>query len=80
MVPGFAARAGFVVASYRDEAEGTLAAEPDGKQAMTRVVLRPTDRLDGPRADARSWPTCTTRAHEECFIANSVKSEVVIEP
>ncbi len=75
-----AARAGFVAATYRDEAEGTLAPNPDGKQAMTRVTLRPridwTDRAptSGELADLHH------KAHEECFIANSVKSEVVIEP
>jgi len=74
-----AARAGFVAETYRDEAEGTLAPGPDGKQVMTRVVLRPriawTDRA--PSADELA--DLHHRAHEECFIANSVKSEVVIE-
>ncbi len=56
-----AARAGFVAATYRDEAEGTLAPGPDGKQTMTRVMLRPRDRVDRPpRRPRRSWRTCTS--------------------
>jgi len=77
----FAARAGFLVASYRDEAEGTLAAGPDGRQMMTRVVLRPRIEFTG---DRRPTPAQLAelheKTHEACFIANSVKSEVVIEP
>jgi organic hydroperoxide reductase OsmC/OhrA len=75
-----AARAGFVVASYADEAEGTLAEGPSGKQVMTRVVLRPKIVFTGerqPTLDELAGLHHT--AHEECFIANSVKSEIVIE-
>lgn len=75
-----AARAGFVAASYRDEADGTLAPGPDGKQTMTRVTLRPRIDWTGAAPTAAELADLHQRAHEECFIANSVKSEVVIEP
>lgn len=76
-----AARAGFTVASYRDAAEGTLAKREDGKLVMTRVVLRPAVTFAGDRQPTRDeLDHLHHRAHEECFIANSVKTEVVIEP
>jgi organic hydroperoxide reductase OsmC/OhrA len=75
-----AARAGFVAATYRDEADGTLAPGPDGKQAMTRVTLRPRIDWTGAAPTAEALADLHQRAHEECFIANSVKSDVVIEP
>jgi organic hydroperoxide reductase OsmC/OhrA len=74
-----AARAGFVAQTYRDEAEGTLAPGPDGKQVMTLVVLRPRIAWSGREPSADELADLHHRAHEECFIANSVKSDVVIE-
>jgi organic hydroperoxide reductase OsmC/OhrA len=75
-----AARAGFTVATYRDAAEGTLAKGEGGKQVMTRVVLRPEVTFAGDRQPTRAeHEALHHKAHEECFIANSVKSEVVVE-
>ena len=74
-----AARAGFVAETYRDEADGTLAPGPDGKQAMTRIVLRPRIAWIERAPTAEELADLHRRAHEECFIANSVKSEVLIE-
>jgi organic hydroperoxide reductase OsmC/OhrA len=75
-----AARAGFVVERYDDEAEGTLAPGPSGKQVMTRVVLRPRIVFGGDRQPTPDELSALHEtAHEECFIANSVKSEIVIE-
>ena len=77
----FAARAGFQVEAYRDEAEATLATDPEGRQMVTRVVLRPDVTFVGER---RPTPDELAhlhhQAHDACFIANSVKSEVLIEP
>ena len=76
----FARRGGFVVDSYVDEAEGILDKRDDGKMAMTRVTLRPNIAFSG-----ASPPTTDQiaelhhRAHEACFIANSVTTEVIIE-
>lgn len=75
-----AARAGFVVASYVDAAEGTLGRIAPGKMAMTRVALRPVVEFAG---DKRPAPEELERlhhaAHADCFIANSVTTEVVVE-
>jgi organic hydroperoxide reductase OsmC/OhrA len=76
-----AARAGFVCESYRDEAEGVLEAGPEGKEMMTRVVLRPKVAFAyGKTPTAEQLARLHHEAHEACFIANSVKSEVLIEP
>jgi organic hydroperoxide reductase OsmC/OhrA len=75
-----AARAGFAVASYRDEAEGTLGKTAAGKTAMTRVVLRPVIAFAGETRPTRDDIAALHHdAHEACFIANSVTSEVVVE-
>ena len=76
-----AARAGWVVDSYRDEATGTLARNAEGHQAMTRVVLRPAVRFaPGKVPTVEELQALHHRAHASCFIANSVKTEVVCEP
>ncbi|MFI4936340.1 MAG: OsmC family protein [Caulobacterales bacterium] len=75
-----AARAGFVVGAYRDEALGTMETDAEGKMSMTRVVLRPKiDFIGERRPTPQELDHLHHRAHEECFIANSVKSEVVVE-
>jgi organic hydroperoxide reductase OsmC/OhrA len=76
-----AAKRGFVVDSYRDTAVGVLAKDSAGKLAMTRVTLRPEVRFV---SDKRPTPeealALHHQAHEECFIANSVRTEVRCEP
>ncbi len=75
-----AARAGFAVTSYRDEAEGTLDKGPEGKLVMTRVVLRPAVAFSGAPPTPEQLAGLHHTAHEECFLANSVKTQVVVEP
>jgi organic hydroperoxide reductase OsmC/OhrA len=76
-----AARAGFVCESYADEAEGVLETGPEGKEMMTRVVLRPKAVFAEGKAPApEELARLHHEAHDACFIANSVKSEVAIEP
>lgn len=75
-----AARAGFVVTSYADEAEGTLGRIAPGKFAMTRVVLRPRIEFAGDkRPSAEELHALHEASHADCFIANSVTTEVVVE-
>jgi organic hydroperoxide reductase OsmC/OhrA len=75
-----ARRAGFLVSAYRDEAEGTLARVSRGKMAVTRVVLRPAITWTGEkRPSAQELDALHHEAHELCFIANSVTTEVVVE-
>lgn len=74
-----AAVRGFEVAEYVDEAEGTLARNAEGKMAMTRVVLRPRVSFRGRQPTAAELAMLHERAHQGCFIANSVKTEVIID-
>ena len=71
-----AARKRITVEAYDDDAVGTLEKE-GGKLWLTRVVLRPKVRCD---ADAATLDQIHHLAHEACFIANSVKTEVTVEP
>ncbi len=76
-----AARRGFVVESYRDEAIGVMAKDASGKIAMTQVTLRPDVRLAGDKQlTDEELAAIHHEAHDECFIARSVKTEVRCEP
>jgi len=75
----FAAQAGLTVSAYRDEAEGTLAKGDDGRWRMTRVALRPQITFPHRRPTPAELDDLHHRAHEACFIANSVTTEVVVE-
>ena len=74
----FAQRAGLVVDSYVDEADGVLG-DLDGRQAMTRVTLRPRVEWGGEAPPDEKIAELHHQAHEACFIANSVKTEVRVE-
>ncbi|HVM23624.1 MAG TPA: OsmC family protein [Sphingomicrobium sp.] len=76
----FARRAGLVVDSYVDEAEGVLGKADGGKMAMTRVTLRPRIAWGGDAPDEATIAELHHKAHEACFIANSVTTEVTVEP
>lgn len=71
--------AGFVVTAYRDAAEGVMEANAEGRMAVTRVTLRPQITYDGPSPTGVERDRLHHEAHEECFIANSVKTEVTVE-
>ena len=75
----FARRAGFVIDNYADEAEGELAKGADGKMAMTRVTLHPRVTWADNRPEEAALADLHHRAHEACFIANSVTTEVTVE-
>jgi len=76
-----AAKQRHVVDTYEDRAEGVMEKNAQGKLAMTKVTLRPLVVFSGtPQPDAVQLAALHHRAHEECFIANSVRTEVVIEP
>jgi organic hydroperoxide reductase OsmC/OhrA len=76
-----AARKRYVVDAYRDEAVGILAKDVAGNLAITKVTLRPQVRFDGePQPNPEELRQLHDRAHHACFIANSVKTEVVVEP
>ena len=73
-------RAGHALASYEDEAEGTLEKCGDGKVRITRVTLRPRIGWAGEAPDETALVSLHHQAHENCFIANSITAEVVVEP
>jgi organic hydroperoxide reductase OsmC/OhrA len=76
-----AAKAGHVVERYTDHAEGEMTKNPQGKLWVSRVVLRPEVHFAPGRAPTRAaLDALHHAAHDECFIANSVRSEVVCEP
>lgn len=75
-----AAKRGFVVESYRDEAYGVMEKNPAGKLAFSRITLRPTIQfLAGKTPSAEELDTLHHRAHDECFIANSLTCAIVVE-
>jgi len=75
----FARRDGWTVDSYHDEAEGLMEKRPDGRMAITRVTLRPRIIWHGAAPDEGDIAALHHRAHEACFIANSVTTEVTID-
>ena len=71
-----AAERKYVIDSYIDEAVGIMAKNTEGKLAMTEVTLRPhvgCEISESELADLHH------QAHEQCFIANSVKTKVTVE-
>lgn len=76
-----AAKKGWVIDDYEDEAVGTLEKDGDGRLAVTRVVLRPRIAFAaGSAPDADALTRLHESAHRNCFIANSVKTAVTVEP
>ena len=65
----------WVVDRYVDEAVGVL-----DKTWISQVTLRPRVSFAGTPPSAQEHAALHERAHEKCFIANSVKSEVRVEP
>ena len=76
---GLAREAGFDAASYRDEASGRMGKDERGRMAFTRIVLRPEIEWVGEGPDAEALARLHHAAHEACFIANSLRCEVVVE-
>jgi organic hydroperoxide reductase OsmC/OhrA len=76
-----ASRRGFCVDRYHDAAVGVMAKNARGKYAITEVTLRPDVTFSGARVpDRETLEKLHHEAHEECFIANSVTTEVRVEP
>jgi organic hydroperoxide reductase OsmC/OhrA len=77
----FARRAGFRIDSYEDNVEGVLAKDAQGKMSMTVVTLRPKIVFSGDKMPTPAdLDELHHKSHEACYIANSVKSEVRVEP
>jgi organic hydroperoxide reductase OsmC/OhrA len=73
------AKAGFNAASYTDEAVGEMTTTPDGKQWVSKITLDPQIEWTGDKLPSEDDITeIHHEAHKICFIANSIRSEVVI--
>jgi len=66
------------VRSYRDEAVGVLEKDDRGRLAVTRVTLSPAIEWGGDAPEQATVDRLHHQAHEHCFIANSVLTEVVV--
>jgi organic hydroperoxide reductase OsmC/OhrA len=74
-----AARSRFVVDAYEDRALGTIKTDERGRQSIARIVLHPKIRFSGPRTpDAAQVERMHLEAHEQCYIANSLRSEITV--
>ncbi|CAN0595837.1 unnamed protein product [Ectocarpus sp. 12 AP-2014] len=73
----FAMRDGLRVSSYRDQATGALKND-QGRVWIPRVDLNITVGFDGQRPDAMRHQALHDKAHHACFIANSVKTEIIV--
>jgi organic hydroperoxide reductase OsmC/OhrA len=76
----FAARAGFVIDRYEDEAVGEMGKNAAGKTAMLKVRLRPKIAWVEKTPSAAELDALHHKSHDACYIANSVTAEIVIEP
>ncbi|HEY7204363.1 MAG TPA: OsmC family protein [Methylomirabilota bacterium] len=75
-----ARKAGFLVERYEDDAVGVLRKNERGAIWVSRVTLRPRIAYrDETRPSAEEIDRLHHLAHEQCFIANSVKTEISIE-
>jgi organic hydroperoxide reductase OsmC/OhrA len=76
-----AAARGFCVDDYSDTAAGVMGHNATGRVAMVRVTLHPRVVFSGASQPSRAdIVQLHVQAHEECFIANSVTTEVRCEP
>ena len=76
-----AAKKRYVVDDYQDEAVGVLGKDASGRLAITKVTLRPRVTFGGEKLPGdEEFRRLHDQAHHACFIANSVKTEVVVEP
>ncbi|MDO8799486.1 OsmC family protein [Phenylobacterium sp.] len=71
--------AGFLAVRYQDAAEGIMEEIAPGRLALTKVWLRPAITWQGDTPTAQQLDQLHHEAHDECYIANSVKTQVIVE-
>jgi len=75
-----AAKRKYVVDSYLDDAVGIMEQDNDGNISMTKVTLRPCVEFSGAKQPTMAQlEKMHHQSHQQCFIANSVKTEIVTE-
>jgi len=72
--------AGLDVASYDDDAEGEMGRIGPGRMALTRITLRPEITFAGAPPPDGQLEALHHQAHERCFIANSLTTEIIVAP
>jgi organic hydroperoxide reductase OsmC/OhrA len=75
-----ARHAGFVVDAYDDTAEGVMERLEAGRWWIAKVTLRPRIVFSGRQPTSVELDELHHKAHDACFIANSVKTTVLVEP
>jgi organic hydroperoxide reductase OsmC/OhrA len=76
-----AQKGGYVVDSYADDAVGVMTKNARGKLFVSKISLRPRIAFSGSKQpSAAELADLHHHAHEECYIANSVLTEMVVEP
>jgi organic hydroperoxide reductase OsmC/OhrA len=75
-----AAKRGLVINRYQDAAEGVMTKNEQGRFWVSEVTLHPRIDWEGDAPDAAAQEELHHLAHEECFIANSVRTDVRCEP
>ena len=76
-----AAKRKFCVERYHDNAVGVMAKNPEGKLAITLITLHPEVQFTGDNIPSNAQiDALHHQAHNECFIANSVRTEILCEP
>jgi organic hydroperoxide reductase OsmC/OhrA len=70
--------AGLEVAHYRDAATGITGKDDRGRIAITRIVLKPAIEFVGQAPDAKALEKLHHAAHDQCFIANTLRCDVVV--
>lgn len=77
----FAAMKGLIIDEYVDEAMGTLAKSSEGKMMITEILLRPKIAFhENKNPDSALLDQLMKKAHENCFISSSVKTNIKVEP
>lgn len=76
-----AAKAGFHVTRYEDDPVGVLDRNDQGRIAITRVLLQPAVTFSPERKPTvDEVKQMHDKASRDCFISNSVKAQIVVEP
>ena len=75
-----ATQAGYVVDRYVDAATGHMRRGDNGKYWMARVELAPSIEFSGRSPDSAALEALHDKAHHECYLANSVKTDIVVVP
>ncbi len=71
---------GYAVAAYADSASGIMEKIANGKEAVTQVTLRPQIVFSGDKVPTDAvLDDLHHRAHEDCYLANSVKTVIAVQ-